>query len=83
MAEIKVGSALAPAKMKVDEQVPLHILLVGNFHGSGQPERTTPIEVDRDNIYELPAELQVRLEGILASSAGATQSIDFEEFEDF
>ncbi|GAA4427522.1 type VI secretion system contractile sheath domain-containing protein [Bremerella cremea] len=83
MAGIKVGSALAPAKMKVDEQVPLYILLVGNFHGSGQPKRSTPIEVDRDNIYELPAELQVRLEGILASSAGATQSIDFEEFDDF
>ena len=84
--EVKVGASLARATPQVNERTPLHVLLVGNFCGTGhEADRAhpKPVLVDRDNLYELPAQLGVRLDGLLASTAGERQSIEFREFEDF
>ncbi|PQO36180.1 hypothetical protein DTL21_09710 [Bremerella cremea] len=86
MAEIQVGAALARSTPAVNEKTPLHVLLLGNFRGSGHAaERSSPkpVVVDRDNLYELPEQLGVRLDGLLASSDGQTQDIEFHEYEDF
>lgn len=86
MAEIQVGAALSRSKPAISANTPLHILLIGNFRGSGQADergRARPIAVDRDNLYELPEHLGTRLDGLLASADGQTQGIEFRELEDF
>lgn len=85
MAEIQVGGSRSHAP-EVNEKTPLHILLIGNFRGTGhESDRQSPKPdcVDRDNLYELPERLGVRLDGILASADGQTEDIEFQEFEDF
>ncbi|MBA2116230.1 type VI secretion system contractile sheath domain-containing protein [Bremerella alba] len=85
MAEIQVGGSRSHAP-EVNEKTPLHLLLIGNFRGTGhQADRMSPkpVSVDRDNLYELPEKLGVRLDGILASPDGQTEDIEFQEFEDF
>lgn len=86
MAEIQVGAALARSMPAVNEKTPLHVLLIGNFRGTGheaERKQPKPVEVDRDNLYELPEQIGVRLDGLLASADGQTQDIEFQEFEDF
>jgi len=85
MAEMQVGGSRSHAP-EVNEKTPMHVLLVGNFRGTGhQDDRQNPkpVVVDRDNLYELPEKLGVRLDGILASADGQTEDIEFQEFEDF
>lgn len=85
MAEIQVGGSRSHAP-EVNEKTPLHLLLIGNFRGTGhEADRKSPkpVFVDRDNLYELPEKLGVRLDGILASADGQTENIEFQEFEDF
>lgn len=86
MAEIQVGAALSRSRPSSSAKTPLHILLIGNFRGTGHMDdrsRAKPIAVDRDNFYELPEHLGSRLDGLLASSDGQTQDIEFHELEDF
>lgn len=85
MAEIQVGGSRSHAP-EVNEKTPLHLLLIGNFRGTGHEDdrkSPKPVFVDRDNLYELPEKLGVRLDGILASADGQTEDIEFQEFEDF
>ncbi len=85
MAELQVGGSRSHG-VEVNENTPLHILLVGNFRGTGHEEdrkNPKPILVDRDNVYQLPEDLGVRLDGILASADGQTEDIEFQELEDF
>lgn len=82
MAEIQVGGSRSHAP-EVNEKTPLHILLIGNFRGSVHDDAAKPVSVDRDNLYELPEQLGVCLNGILASADGQTEQIEFHEFEDF
>ncbi|MEX0792715.1 MAG: type VI secretion system contractile sheath large subunit [Pirellulaceae bacterium] len=85
-SEVKVGASLAPAGEGRGAKDPFHLLLIGNFRGS-HPDTSAPlgkpIVVDRDNFYELPGQLGTRIDGMLASSDGQTESISFEELEDF
>jgi len=84
MAEIQVGSSLARGNNIFNEKTPFHILLIGNFRGTAKRDAASkPVFVDRDNVFELPEELGIRLDGILASQTGDRQDIEFAELEDF
>ncbi len=77
--------AEAPAAAEEREDLPLHVLLLGNFSGNRDESALAgwPRVVDRDNFDEVLAKLQpaVRLAGIHPD--GTAVEIHFEQLDDF
>jgi len=88
-----VQMGLSPdASGRPDPQTPFRILVLGDFSGRGNRGETEsgaavanrrPTAVDRDNLEQVLARLEPRLENTIEDSAGQPVSVSFTELDHF